>query len=62
MGFIVPLAAKPDQCHDSITPNDMYSDLACAFSGACLLTGGFAAIVWGTWGSVGVEDGRPSGC
>ena len=25
----------------------MYSDLTCAFSGACLVVGGFAAIMWG---------------
>ena len=47
LGFVVPLAARPQQCHDAITPNDMYSDLTCAFSGAFLLFGGFAAIVWG---------------
>ena len=46
LGFIIPLAAKPDQCHDAITPNDMRSDLTCAFSGASLLVGGFAAITW----------------
>lgn len=47
LGIIIPLAAKPDQCHDAITPNDMYSDRTCAFSGAFLLFGGFAAIMWG---------------
>lgn len=49
LGFIIPLGAQPDQCHDAITPNDMYSDLTCAFSGACLLAGGFAAISWGAY-------------
>ena len=47
LGFIIPLGAQPQQCHDMITPNDMYSDLTCAFSGAFLITGGFAAILWG---------------
>ncbi|KAI4233762.1 MAG: hypothetical protein L6R40_006994 [Gallowayella cf. fulva] len=47
LGFIVPLGAQPERCHDAITPNDMFSDLTCAFSGACLLAGGFAAILWG---------------
>ncbi len=47
LGFIIPLGAQPQQCHDAITPNDMYSDLTCAFSGACLVVGGFAAILWG---------------
>lgn len=46
LGFIIPLAANPDQCYDAITPNDMYSDLTCAFSGAILLFGGFAATTW----------------
>lgn len=50
LGFIIPLGANPDQCHDAITPNDMRSDLTCAFSGAFLLVGGFASIVWGTYG------------
>ncbi|KAL9045848.1 MAG: hypothetical protein Q9214_001181 [Letrouitia sp. 1 TL-2023] len=49
LGFIIPLGAKPDECHDAVTPNDMKSDLACAFSGACLLAGGFAAISWGNY-------------
>ena len=48
LGFIVPLGAQPEQCHDDITPNDMYSDLTCAFSGAFLLFGGFCCIMWGT--------------
>lgn len=46
LGFIIPLGADPEQCLDAITPNDMYSDLTCAFSGAFLLFGGFAAIAW----------------
>ena len=49
LGFIIPLGAKPQQCHNAITPNDMYSDLACAFSGAFLLAGGFASILWGMY-------------
>lgn len=49
LGFIIPLGARPDQCHDAITPNDMYSDMTCALSGAFLLFGGFAAIVWGEY-------------
>ena len=49
LGFIIPLAANPEQCHDAITPNDMYSDLTCAFSGAFLLFGGFAATTWSEW-------------
>ena len=47
LGFIIPLGAKPEQCHDAITPNDMYSDFTCAFSGAFLLFGGFGGIMWG---------------
>lgn len=44
---MIPLGAKPDQCQDSITPNNMYSDLSCALSGAFALAGGFGAIMWG---------------
>ncbi|KAL6715922.1 hypothetical protein ACLMJK_006883 [Lecanora helva] len=55
LGFIIPLAANPDQCHDSITPNDMYSDMTCAFSGAFLLFGGFAAIFWGFLRSLSIH-------
>ncbi|SLM34364.1 GPCR, family 2-like [Lasallia pustulata] len=46
VAFIIPLGAKPDQCHNAITPNDMYSDLSCAFTGAFLLAGGFSATMW----------------
>ncbi|KAL8682425.1 MAG: hypothetical protein Q9186_001546 [Xanthomendoza sp. 1 TL-2023] len=55
LGFIIPLGAQPEQCHDAITPNDMISDLTCAFSGACLLAGGFAAISWGFLRSLSIH-------
>ncbi|CRG86639.1 Frizzled and smoothened-like protein O [Talaromyces islandicus] len=46
VAFIVPLGTKPDACYDEITPNDMYSDLSCAFTGALLLFGGIAVVTW----------------
>ncbi|THZ24218.1 hypothetical protein D6C89_05055 [Aureobasidium pullulans] len=46
LAIIVPLGAKPSMCYDDITPNDMYSDLPCAFSGAFLLWGGMACVCW----------------
>lgn len=46
LAFVIGQAAKPDQCHNEITPNDMYSSLPCAFSGAFLLFGGWAAMMW----------------
>lgn len=46
LGFTIPLAAQPDQCFDEITPNDMYSLLECAWSGALIIAGGLSA---GTW-------------
>lgn len=55
LGFIIPLGAKPEQCNDAITPNDMYSDMSCAFSGAFLLFGGFAAILWGFLRSLSIH-------
>ena len=48
LAFIIPLATKPDQCANAITPNDMHSDASCAWAGALLLGGGWWAIVWGT--------------
>ncbi|KAG8527042.1 uncharacterized protein KY384_008471 [Bacidia gigantensis] len=55
LGFIIPLGSKPEQCHDGITPNDMYSDMTCAFSGAFLLFGGFCSIMWGFLRSVSIH-------
>lgn len=49
MSFIVPLAVKPDQCYNAITPHDMQSDMTCAVSGAFLLFGGWAAVIWVFW-------------
>ncbi|EMC95002.1 hypothetical protein BAUCODRAFT_72633, partial [Baudoinia panamericana UAMH 10762] len=46
IGFIIPLAAKPDQCFNEITPHDMYSSGECAWSGAFLLAGGLSATLW----------------
>ncbi|KAJ5263630.1 hypothetical protein N7478_011235 [Penicillium angulare] len=46
IAFIVPLGAQPNQCHNQITPNDMYSDLSCAFSGSLLLFGGWLVVMW----------------
>ncbi|KIN04716.1 hypothetical protein OIDMADRAFT_50558 [Oidiodendron maius Zn] len=46
LGFIVPLGAKPKQCFNEITPNDMHSSRTCAISGAFLLFGGWGAVMW----------------
>ncbi|OCK92757.1 uncharacterized protein K441DRAFT_569020 [Cenococcum geophilum 1.58] len=46
LGFVVPLGVQPDQCYDVITPNDMYSSLTCAFSGAFIVAGGLSIDVW----------------
>jgi hypothetical protein len=46
LAFIIPLGAKPEQCYNSITPNDMHSDLSCAFSGSFLLFGGWMVVIW----------------
>ncbi|KAI1504460.1 hypothetical protein F5X99DRAFT_416688 [Biscogniauxia marginata] len=46
LGFIVPLAGKPEQCYNAITPNDMDSSSICAASGAFLLAGGWAGVIW----------------
>jgi hypothetical protein len=42
----MPLGVKPEQCHDEITPNDMHTNLTCAFSGAFIVCGGLVVTVW----------------
>ncbi|KAI6913245.1 hypothetical protein KC318_g11380 [Hortaea werneckii] len=46
LGFIVPLAAKPEMCADAITPHDLHSDLSCGWSGALLELGAMAGVIW----------------
>ncbi len=46
IAFIIPLGTKPDQCYDEITPQDMYSNLSCAFTGAMLLFGGWVVVIF----------------
>ncbi|KIM93696.1 hypothetical protein OIDMADRAFT_184664 [Oidiodendron maius Zn] len=44
--YIVPLSRAPNQCHDTITPNDHRSDRMCAAT-ASLLMGGIWVVVIG---------------
>ncbi|KAK2060508.1 hypothetical protein LY76DRAFT_411588 [Colletotrichum caudatum] len=46
LGFIVPLAAQPEQCYNEITPNSMNTSKVCGASGAFLLLGGWAGVMW----------------
>ncbi|KIW22884.1 uncharacterized protein PV07_11134 [Cladophialophora immunda] len=46
LAFIIPLGTKPAQCFNEITPNDMRSSGSCAISGAFLLFGGWAIVMW----------------
>ncbi|KAI5204132.1 hypothetical protein E4T39_03673 [Aureobasidium subglaciale] len=46
LAFVIPLGAQPDQCYDGITPNDMYTSMTCAWSGAFLLAGALAGTFW----------------
>ncbi|OJJ72399.1 hypothetical protein ASPBRDRAFT_538196 [Aspergillus brasiliensis CBS 101740] len=46
IAFIIPLGVKPEQCYNQITPNDMHTDLSCAFTGALLLFGGWVCVVF----------------
>ncbi|PFH56672.1 hypothetical protein XA68_16171 [Ophiocordyceps unilateralis] len=46
LGFIIPLAAQPDQCFDKITPHDMHSSKVCGASGTLLLLGGWCGVMW----------------
>ncbi|KAF7195192.1 hypothetical protein HII31_03398 [Pseudocercospora fuligena] len=46
LGFAIPLGARPQQCYDAITPNDMYTSNACAWGGAFIIAGGLTAMMW----------------
>ncbi|KAK1769536.1 hypothetical protein QBC33DRAFT_576725 [Phialemonium atrogriseum] len=46
LGFIIPLAAQPEQCYDAITPHSMQTSQVCAASGAFLIVGGWAGVMW----------------
>ncbi|KAK5126446.1 hypothetical protein LTR85_010682 [Meristemomyces frigidus] len=46
LAFIIPLGTKPELCHNEITPNNMYTDVGCAWTGALLLAGAMGAVVW----------------
>ncbi|KAI5305745.1 hypothetical protein KEM56_003446 [Ascosphaera pollenicola] len=47
LGFLFPLGLKLDVCYDEITPNDMTSDVTCAISGAMVIFGSWAIVLWG---------------
>lgn len=46
LGFVIPLAAQPDQCYNKITPNSMKTSKVCGASGSFLLLGGWAGVMW----------------
>ncbi|PYH62605.1 protein gprM [Aspergillus niger CBS 101883] len=46
IAFIIPLGVKPEQCYNHITPNDMHTDLSCAWTGALLLFGGWVCVTF----------------
>jgi hypothetical protein len=46
LGFIVPLAQKPQQCFDPVTPNDMNSSTSCATTGGLVVFGGMLTVCW----------------
>lgn len=46
VAFIVPLGTKPDFCYNDITPNDLHTDLSCAFTGVLIEAGAMGAVVW----------------
>lgn len=46
LGFVIPLAGNPEQCYDSITPNDMQTSSVCAASGSFIIIGGWAGVLW----------------
>jgi hypothetical protein len=46
LGFVIPLAAQPEQCYNEITPNSMQTSPVCGVSGAILLFGGWGGVMW----------------
>lgn len=46
LGFVIPLAAKPEMCYDDITPNSMKTSSVCAVSGMFIILGGWAGVLW----------------
>jgi hypothetical protein len=46
LGFIIPLAGKPEECYNEITPHGQDSSSICAASGAFLLLGGWGGVMW----------------
>ncbi|KOS16893.1 hypothetical protein ESCO_004859 [Escovopsis weberi] len=46
LSFVVSLAAKPEQCYDAITPNDMTTSKPCGASASLLILGGWCAVMW----------------
>ncbi|KAI0446830.1 hypothetical protein F4803DRAFT_454592 [Xylaria telfairii] len=46
LGFIIPLAGKPEECFNEITPHGQDSSPICAASGAFLLLGGWGGVLW----------------
>ncbi|KAK4672409.1 hypothetical protein QC763_102860 [Podospora pseudopauciseta] len=46
LGFVIPLAAQPEQCFDAITPNSMKTSSVCAASGMFIILGGWAGVLW----------------
>ncbi|KAI5296392.1 hypothetical protein KEM52_003114 [Ascosphaera acerosa] len=47
LAFLFPLLGDTKKCYDEITPNDMKTSLSCAFSGAMIIFGGWAIVLWG---------------
>ncbi|CCC10400.1 unnamed protein product [Sordaria macrospora k-hell] len=46
LGFVIPLAAQPEECYDKITPHSMKTNSPCAVSGAFLVFGGWGGVMW----------------
>ncbi|KAH8691976.1 hypothetical protein BGW36DRAFT_410508 [Talaromyces proteolyticus] len=45
VAYWLPLATKPQQCYDSITPHDWKSDVSCAFTSTFLLFGVWVLVI-----------------
>jgi hypothetical protein len=55
LGFVIPLAAEPEQCYDRITPHSMQSNTLCGVSGSFIILGGWAGVMWAFLRSVSLH-------
>ncbi|KAF2789922.1 hypothetical protein K505DRAFT_312353, partial [Melanomma pulvis-pyrius CBS 109.77] len=46
LSFVIPVGVDPPLCYDAITPNDMHSNMSCAWTGSLVTLGALGCVVW----------------